>query len=154
MSFAVEPLGGFPLAGFDADETVRRLWEERTGVGCWGAFQGVFDAALDGHLDCWLAPATLVYVSGSPCPDFSKASNRRGVGGVTGGLWLDDCDLGCRLRPPLLIREMVTGIFDVDGGSAFWAAVDNYRDAGYVVGWAVRMARRHGDPTSRRRVQR
>jgi hypothetical protein len=25
MSFAVEPLGGFPLAGFDADETVRRL---------------------------------------------------------------------------------------------------------------------------------
>jgi site-specific DNA-cytosine methylase len=151
MSFAVEPLGGFPLAGFDADETVRRLWEERTGVGCWGAFQGVFDAALDGHLD-WLAPATLIYVSGSPCPDFSKAGNRRGVSGVTGGLWLDDCELGCRLRPPILIREMVTGIFDVDGGAAFWAAVDVYRDAGYVVGWAVRMARRHGDPTSRRRV--
>ena len=151
MSFAVEPLGGFPLAGFDADETVRRLWEERTGIGCWGAFQGVFDAALDGHLD-WLAPATLIYVSGSPCPDFSKAGNRRGVSGVTGGLWLDDCELGCRLRPPILIREMVTGIFDVDGGAAFWAAVDIYRDAGYVVGWAVRMARRHGDPTSRRRV--
>ena len=151
MSFAVEPLGGLPLAGFDADELVRRLWEERTGIRCWGAFQGVFDAALDGHLD-WLAPATLVYVSGSPCPDFSKAGNRRGVGGVTGGLWLDDCDLGCRLRPPILIREMVTGIFDVDGGSAFWAAVGKYRDAGYVVGWAVRMARRHGDPTSRRRV--
>ena len=47
---------------------------------------------------------------------------------------------------------MVTGIFDVDGGSAFWAAVDKYRDAGYVAGWAMRMARRHGDPTSRRRV--
>ena len=47
---------------------------------------------------------------------------------------------------------MVTGVFDVDGGSAFWAAVDIYRDASYVVGWAVRMARRHGDPTSRRRV--
>ena len=47
---------------------------------------------------------------------------------------------------------MVTGIFDVDGGSPFWAAVDQYRDAGYAVGWAVRMARRHGDPTSRRRV--
>ena len=56
------------------------------------------------------------------------------------------------MRPPVLIREMVTGIFDVDGGSAFWAAVDKYRDAGYAVGWAVRMARRHGDPTSRRRV--
>ena len=151
MSFAAEPLGGFPLAGFDADELVQRLWEERTGIRCWGAFQGVFDAALDGHLD-WLAPATLVYVSGSPCPDFSKAGGHRGVCGATGGLWLDDCDLGCRLRPPILIREMVTGIFDVDGGSAFWAAVDKYRDAGYVVGWAVRMARRHGDPTSRRRV--
>ena len=151
MSFAAEPLGGCPLAAFDADELVRRLWEGRTGIQCWGAFQGVFDAALDGHLD-WLAPATLIYISGSPCPDFSKAGNRRGVEGFTGGLWLDDCELGCRLRPPVLIREMVTGIFDVDGGSAFWAAVDRYRDAGYVVSWAVRMARRHGDPTSRRRV--
>jgi site-specific DNA-cytosine methylase len=52
----------------------------------------------------------------------------------------------------VIIREMVTGIFDVDGGSPFWAAVDRYRDAGYAVAWAVRMARRHGDPTSRRRV--
>ena len=47
---------------------------------------------------------------------------------------------------------MVTGIFDVDGGNPFWEAADRYRDAGYAVGWAVRMARRHGDPTSRRRV--
>jgi site-specific DNA-cytosine methylase len=47
---------------------------------------------------------------------------------------------------------MVTGIFDVDRGAPFWDAADRYRDAGYRVGWAVRMARRHGDPTSRRRV--
>ena len=52
----------------------------------------------------------------------------------------------------MIIREMVTGIFDVDGGSPFWAAVDRYRDAGCVVGWAVRIARRHSDPTSRRRM--
>ena len=47
---------------------------------------------------------------------------------------------------------MVTGIFDVDGGNPFWEAVHRYRDAGYAIGWAVHMARRHGDPTSRRRV--
>ena len=44
------------------------------------------------------------------------------------------------------------GIFDTDGGAPFWAAVDLYCDAGYKVGWSIRMARRHGDPTSRRRV--
>ena len=139
------------MAGFDADELVRQLWSERTGIRCWGAFQGVLDATLDGHLD-WLVPATLVYISGSPCPDFSSAGARRGLDGTTGNLWLDDFDLGIRLGPPVIIREMVTGIFDVDGGSPFWAAVDRYRDAGYAVSWAVRMARRHGDPTSRRRV--
>ena len=51
-----------------------------------------------------------------------------------------------------MIRELIAGTFDVDSGAAFWAAVDKYRDAGFVVGWAVWMARRHGDPTSRRRV--
>jgi len=111
----------------------------------------VLDAAADGLLDD-LASSILIYISGSPCPDFSSAGCGRGVLGETGSLWLDDCELGIRLRPPVIIREMVTGIFDVDGGSPFWAAVDRYRDVGYAVGWSVRMARRHGDPTSRRRV--
>ena len=39
VSFAAEPLGGFPLAGFDADELVRRLWEERTGIHRWAPFR-------------------------------------------------------------------------------------------------------------------
>ena len=34
MSFAAEPLGGMPLAGFYVDETVHRLWTERTGIRC------------------------------------------------------------------------------------------------------------------------
>ena len=151
MSFASAPLGGTPIAGFDVDELVQRLWRERTGIDCWGGFGSVLEAARGGHLD-WLKKVVLIYISGSPCPDYSKAGSGRGLAGSTGSLWLDDCELGIRLRPPVVIREMVTGIFDVDGGSPFWAAVDQYRDAGYAVGWAVRMARRHGDPTSRRRV--
>ena len=151
MSFASAPLGGTPIAGFDVDELVQRLWQERTGIDCWGGFGSVLEAARGGHLD-WLKKVVLIYISGSPCPDYSKAGSGRGLAGSTGSLWLDDCELGIRLRPPVIIREMVTGIFDVDGGSPFWAAVDQYRDAGYAVGWAVRMARRHGDPTSRRRV--
>ena len=151
MSFSSAPLGGTPIAGFDVDELVQRLWQERTGIACWGGFGSVLEAARGGHLD-WLKKIVLIYISGSPCPDYSKAGSGRGLAGSTGSLWLDDCELGIRLRPPVIIREMVTGIFDVDGGSPFWAAVDQYRDAGYAVGWAVRMARRHGDPTSRRRV--
>ena len=151
MSFASEPLGGVPLAGFDVDETVQRLWTERTGIKCWGGFASVMDAACDGHLD-WLQPTALIYISGSPCPDYSRAGLGHGVSGRSGSLWIDDCHLGIRLKPPVIIREMVTGIFDTDGGAPFWAAVDLYRDAGYKVGWSIRMARRHGDPTSRRRV--
>ena len=151
MSFAAEPLGGAPLAGFDVDETVQRLWTERTGIKCWGGFASVMDAACDGHLD-WLRPMTLIYISGSPCPDYSRAGLGHGVSGRSGSLWIDDCHLGIRMQPPVIIREMVTGIFDTDGGAPFWAAVDLYRDAGYKVGWSIRMARRHGDPTSRRRV--
>ena len=151
MSFAARELGGTPVAGFDVDETVQNLWSGRTGIPCWGEFSSVLDAAADGLLDD-LVSSILIYISGSPCPDFSSAGCGRGLLGETGSLWLDDCELGIRLRPPVIIREMVTGIFDVDGGSPFWAAVDRYRDAGYAVGWSVRMARRHGDPTSRRRV--
>ena len=151
MSFAAEPLGGVPLAGFDVDETVQRLWTERTGIKCWGGFASVMDAACDGHLD-WLRPMALIYISGSPCPDYSRAGLGHGVSGRSGSLWIDDCHLGIRMQPPVIIREMVTGIFDTDGGAPFWAAVDLYRDAGYKVGWSIRMARRHGDPTSRRRV--
>ena len=151
MAFAAEPLGGVPMAGFDIDATVRELWHDRTGFPCWGDFAAVHEAAQRGALD-WLRALTLVYISGSPCPDFSKAGVGRGLAGYTGSLWLDDCELGIRLRPPIIIREMVTGIFDFDGGAPVWAAADRYRDAGYAVSWAVRMARRHGDPTSRRRV--
>ena len=133
------------------DERVQQLWTDRTGVQCWGDFASVLDAAFEGLLD-GLREATLIYISGSPCPDFSSAGSGRGVLGSTGGLWLDDCELGIRLFPPVLIREMVTGIFDIDGGAPFWAAVERYKDAGYDVSWSVRMARRHGDPTSRRRV--
>ena len=68
MSFAAEPLGGVPLAGFGVDETVQRLWAERTGIRCWGGFACVVDAACDGHLG-WLRLMALVYISGNPCPD-------------------------------------------------------------------------------------
>ena len=151
MPFAARELGGAPVAGFGVDETVQRLWSERTGIRCWGEFSSVRDAAAGGLLDD-LVSSILIYISGSLCPDFSSAGCGRGLLGETGSLWLDDCELGIRLRPPVIIREMVAGIFDVDGGSLFWEAVDKCRGAGYAVGWSVRMARRHGDPTSRRRV--
>ena len=118
MSFAAEPLGGVPLAGFDMDETVQRLWTERTGIGCWGGFASVIDAACGGLLD-WLRPLSLIYISGSPCPDYSRAGLGHGVSGRSGSLWIGDCHLGIRLQPPVSIREMVTGIFDTDGGVPF-----------------------------------
>ena len=151
MSFAAESLGGVSLAGFGVDETVQRLWPERTGIGCWGGFASVMDAACDGHLD-WLRPMALVYISGSPYPDYSREGPGHGVSGRSGSLWIGDCHLGILLQPLVTIREMVTGIFDTDGDAPFWAAVDLYRNAGCTVGWSIRMARRHGDPTSRRRV--
>ena len=151
MPMAARDLGGVPVAGFDIDELVQRIWTDRTGVQCWGEFADVTEAAHDGLLD-GLRDSLLVYISGSPCPDYSTAGAGSGLLGTTGGLWLDDCELGIRLRPPIIIREMVTGIFAVDNGAPFWAAVDRYRDAGYAVAWSVRMARRHGDATSRRRV--
>ena len=59
------------LAGFGVDETVQRLWTERTGFRCWGGFASVMDAACGGHLE-WLRPMTPVYISGSPCPDYIR----------------------------------------------------------------------------------
>ena len=86
-----------------------------------GAASGAFSrqlAARGGHLD-WLKKAVLIYISRSPCPDYSKAGSGRGPAGSTSSLWLDDFELGIRLRPLVIIREMVTGIFDIDGGSPF-----------------------------------
>ena len=151
MSFAAEPLGGQPLGAFDCDDIVRYLWDSRTGLESWGDFYDVVAAADLGELD-WMKPLLLIYISGSPCPDFSSAGLGRGLDGSTGGLWLDDCKLGISLRPPVLVREMVTGILDIDNGSPLWDAVSMYRRAGYIVSWSIRSAMRHGDGTSRRRV--
>jgi len=151
MPVAARGLGRTPVAAFDVDETAQRLWSDRTGILCWGDFASVRDAAVDALFDD-LASSALIYISGSPCPDFSSTGCGRGLLGETGSLWLDDCELEIRLRPPVIIREAVTSIFDVDSGAPFWEAADRYRDARYAVGWPVRMARRHGDPTSRRRV--
>ena len=38
MSFAARELGGVPVADFDVDKTVQRLWSERTGIQIWGKF--------------------------------------------------------------------------------------------------------------------
>ena len=151
MSCAAARSGGEPVAGFDINELVRKLWTERTGLTCWADFYNVLAAAKGGHLD-WLAPLVLMYISGSPCPDFSSAGHGHGTAGRTGGLWIGDCELGIRMRPPVIIREMVTGIFQVDDGSAFFEAVDAYESAGYITAWSVRKGSRHGDCTARLRV--
>ena len=82
MSFAAQALGGVPVAGFDVDETVQRLWSERTGIPCWGEFSSVLDAAADGLLDD-LASSILIYISGSPCPDFSSARGHERTTGAS-----------------------------------------------------------------------
>ena len=151
MSFAAEPLGGVPLGAFGICPTVRYIWDGRTGLSSWGDFYEVASAAERGELD-WLRLMLLIYVSGSPCPDFSSAGAGLGLDGSTGGLWLDDCRLGIALRPPALVREMVTGILDIDNGGPLWDAIAMYRRAGYLVKWSVRSAQRHGDGTARRRV--
>ena len=151
LSFAAEPVGGVPVAAYDADEIVRELWSQRTGLRAWGDFYRVAAAAARGSLD-WLKPLVLIYLSGSPCPDFSSAGHGRGLDGKTGCLWLDDCRLGVLLGFAVIIREMVTGILDVDDGSPLRQAVAMYRAAGYLVAWDVRHAQRHGDATARRRV--
>ena len=67
---------------------MRKLWTERTGLTCWADFYNVLAAAKGGHLD-WLAPLVLMYISGSPCPDFSSAGHGHGTAGRTGGLWIE-----------------------------------------------------------------
>ena len=60
----------------------------------------MLDAPAGGLLDD-LVSSILIYISGSPCPDFSSAGCGRSLLGETGSLWLDDCELGIRLRPPV-----------------------------------------------------
>ena len=91
MSYVAGQSGGEPVAGFAINELVRKLWTERTGLTCWSDFYNVLAAAKGGHLD-WLAPLMLMYISGSPCPDFSSAGHGHGTAGRTGGLWLSDCE--------------------------------------------------------------
>ena len=98
MPFAAQKLGGTPVAGFDVDETVQRLWSERTGIPCWGEFSSVLDAAADGLLDD-LASSILIYLSTSAAvrapisarPGAAVASSaRRAASGSTIASWGSD----------------------------------------------------------------
>ena len=44
VSFSSAPLGGTPIAGFGVVKLVQRLWQERTGIACWGGFGSVLEA--------------------------------------------------------------------------------------------------------------
>ena len=149
---AMRALGGTIVAAFDIDTSVRRVHDRIHGQRCWGDFYKVWRMARTGRISGTVKTA-LVYVAGTPCPDWSKAGLRRGQTGTAGGkLWLHNIAFAIAVMFPVVILEQVTGIFDVDSGAFFWEALARLRDVGYLVAWRVRRCQRWGDGTSRRRV--
>ena len=146
-------LGGTLVAAFDWDEMVREVHDRLyPDVRCWGSLQDVAALAATGRLRD-VVESTFLYTAGTPCPDWSQAGLQLGAGGIAGGeLWAANLDFIVDCMFPAVLLEQVTGILEVDGGRHFWDALQQLRDAGYLVRWSVQRCQRHGDATTRRRV--
>ena len=133
----------------EADEACRRVIAERE-----PGLEVVPDVReIDGGV-----PPVDVLAGGFPCPDFSVAGGRSGMGGDGSSLWLEFARCIRLLRPRLVLVENVPGLLSAPGldehpgESAVGVVLADLAAAGYVGRWLCLRASDLGAPHRRERL--
>ena len=94
----------------------------------------------------------LVYTSGPPCIDFSRAGCGRGTDGKTGHLFLEDAEAALEADLPVVISEIVLGVLSEALVQFLHQKLARLRTK-YRTEWRIFRCNRNGDPyTNRRRI--
>jgi site-specific DNA-cytosine methylase len=144
--------GGAPALACDNHDPARDFWQSRTGRQCLKSLAALREALSDEEMRTSVLATALVYTSGPPCTDFSRAGVGRGVTGSTGHLFLDDADAALEADLPIVITEIVVGVLE-DHLIQFLMEKVRRLQSKYRVEWRIFRCNRHGDIyTNRRRI--
>ena len=143
--------GGSPALACDNHGPAQAFWQRRTKRQCLASLD-IFRKVAKSPEGRQLLIAALVYTSGPPCIDFSRAGCGRGTDGRTGHLFLEDAEAALEADLPVVISEIVLGILTEALIHFLRQKVARLRTK-YRTEWRIFRCNRNGDlRTNRRRV--
>ena len=138
--------------GFTAEKCPqKRKWMKCLEMHFGGATAPIVDHDIL-ERDVLAAPKVDIFVSGSPCPPFSSAGLRGGLGDSRGWLILHSVHYALIHRPPCVLIENVAGLVKGNFKPIFQKLVEILRNAGYSVKASVLNSYDHGLAQSRGRI--
>ena len=148
---AARRYGGSPTLACDNHGPAQAFWHRRTKRQCLASLD-VFRKVAKSTEGRRLLAAALVYTSGPPCIDFSRAGCRRGTDGKTGHVFLEDAEAALEADLPVVISEIALGILTEALIHFLRQKIARLRTK-YRTEWRICRCNRNGDlRTNRRRV--
>ena len=149
---AAARFGGSPALACDNHGPAQSFWQSRTGRPCLASLDSFRAETANPDVRAKILASVLVYTSGPPCVDFSRAGCGRGLDGNTGHLFLEDAEAALEVDAPIVVSEIVVGVLRDHLVHLLHQKVERLRST-YRVEWRVFRCNRHGDAyTNRRRI--
>jgi len=142
---------GFEKAGF------KIIWANEFDKSIWETFRHNFpNVKLDTRSISSIPSNEIPYaegiIGGPPCQSWSEAGAQRGINDNRGKLFFEYIRILRDKKPLFFLAENVSGILHEKHSEAFKAIMQQFRDSGYVVNYALLNAKDYGVPQDRKRV--
>ena len=142
---------GFKKAGFDI------IWANEFDKAIWNTFRYNFpDVKLDtrsiNDIPSTEIPSAEGIIGGPPCQSWSEAGAQRGITDKRGKLFFEYIRVLKDKKPLFFLAENVSGILHVKHSEAFKTIMQQFKNAGYIVNYALLNAKEYGIPQDRKRV--
>jgi len=142
---------GFEKAGFNI------IWANEFDKAIWETFKYNFpnvklDTRSINDIPSNEIPFAEGIIGGPPCQSWSEAGAQRGIADKRGRLFFEYIRVLKDKKPLFFLAENVSGILHAKHKEAIKAIIQQFKDAGYIVRYALLNAKYYGIPQDRKRV--
>jgi DNA (cytosine-5)-methyltransferase 1 len=124
--------------------------------GCWETFEKNHGIKIDRRSIVDVKPEEIPdvvgFIGGPPCQSWSEAGAQRGIADKRGRLFFEYIRLLKDKKPLFFLAENVSGILHAKHNEAFKTIIQQFKNAGYIVRYALLNAKYYGIPQDRKRV--
>lgn len=141
---------GFTNAGFEL------AYANDNWKGCWETFEKNHGIKIDRRSIVDVKPEEIPdvvgFIGGPPCQSWSEAGAQRGIADKRGRLFFEYIRVLRDKKPLFFLAENVSGILHAKHKEALKTIIQQFKDAGYMVRYALLNAKYYGIPQDRKRV--
>jgi len=141
---------GFTNAGFEL------AYANDNWKGCWETFENNHGIKIDKRSIVDVKPEEIPdvvgFIGGPPCQSWSEAGAQRGIADKRGKLFFEYIRVLKDKKPLFFLAENVSGILHAKHREALKTIIQQFKDAGYIVRYALLNAKYYGIPQDRKRV--